>query len=211
MAGKHKKQRQTIDPQTGRFQSVLTPQLVDKLCETHRDGMDYRNVTAVRCGVHPKLLTAWLKLGERDETSGLAADLFLRMGAIEGDIRAGLLKEAADPTASIEQTEFDNGKPVSKTLTSRRTSGVQWLLERRFRQFRLEYVLTEHEQDALSLFQPQPSAMTLEMAETICRQLAAAPDRLPPAIRALFAATDWGAGAPPSALKDSHGETETTH
>lgn len=203
MTGKRK--RQTIDPKTGRFQSILTPELVDRLCKTHED-RDFRNVTAVRCGVHPRVLRRWLKLGANDESAGLATDLFMRMAKVEGDLRATLLAEVADPTASVEQTEFDNGKPASKTLTSRRTSGIQWLLERRFRQFRVEHVQTEDEQDVLSLFEPQPQAMTLEMAETICRQLAAAPERLPPAIRALFAQTDWGAPA----LKDSNGE-EATH
>lgn len=197
---------QPQDPQTGRFQSTLTPELVERLCSTHADGRDYRNVTAARCGVHPGMLTRWLKLGAGNEAAGLATELFMRFAQIEGDIRAQWISEIADVTASVETTEFDNGKPISRTVNARRTSGLQWLLERRFRQFRVEHAPNEHEQDALSLLQPQAQSLTPEMAVALCQQLAANPERLPEPIRVLFAATDWRA---PKRL-ESHAE-ETSH
>lgn len=196
---------QPKDPQSGRFQSTLTPELVDKLCTTHADGRDYRNVTAARCGVHPAVLTKWLKLGAGNEAAGLATELFMRFAQIEGDIRAKWIAELADVTASVEHTEFEDGKPVSKTVNARRTSGLQWLMERRFRQFRVEHALTEHESDAMSLLQPQAQTLTTEMAIALCQQLAQNPERLPEPIRVLFAATDWRA---PKKL--SHAE-ETSH
>lgn len=196
-----KKKRQTVDPKTGRFQSVLTRELLERLCEVHAEG-DFRNVTAARCQVHPKLLTRWLKLGAGSEEAGLATELFMRFIALEGDKRAGYIAELEDTTASTEETAFEDGKPVSKTVTTRRTHGIQWLMERRFRQFRVEHVLTEDEQDALSLLQPQPQAMTTEMAFALCQQMAANPQMLPEPIRALFASTDWRAPQ----LKESHGQ-----
>jgi len=193
------------DATTGRFQSRLTPELVDKLCSTHSEGCDYRNVTAARCAVHPKTLSAWLKLGASNEAAGLATDLFMRLTKIEGDIRAKWLAEIADVTASVEHTEFEDGKPVSRTVNARRTSGLQWLMERRFRQFRMDHAVTADEEDALSLLQPQAQAMTPEMAIAMCQMLAQNPERLPEPIRILFAATDWRA---PKKLP--HGE-ETAH
>ncbi len=195
------------DATTGRFQSTLTPELVDKLCSTHNDGRDYRNVTAARCGVHPMTLTKWLKLGAGNESAGLATELFMRFAQIEGDIRAQWISELADVTASVEHTEFEDGKPVSKTVNARRTSGLQWLMERRFRQFRIEHVLTDHEADALSLLQPAAQALTAEMAIALCQQLAQNPEGLPDQIRSLFATTDWRA---PKKLESSHAE-ETSH
>lgn len=193
--------RQPKDPVTHRFQSILTRELVDKLCETHHAG-DFRNATAARCTVHPKLLTRWLNLGRDNEDAGLATELYIRFCAIEGDLRAELIAEVRDTTASV--TELEDGKPVS--MTARRTSGVQWLLERRFRQYRADHVVALDEQDALAMLDPPAVALNLESAIAVCRSLAAAPERLPPEIRALFAATDWRA---PKTL-ESHAE-ETSH
>lgn len=192
---------------THRFQTVLTRELCDKLCETHATGKDYRNVTAARCNVHPKLLSKWLRLGRDSEELGLATELFMRFTAIEGEIRAGWIAELENTSSGTETTEFgDNGKPISRTLHMRRTSGVQWLMERRFRQFRTDYVLSEHETDALALLEPPAQALTLDMATQLCQQIAANPERLPAAIRTLFAGTDWHA---PKTL-EAHGQ-ETSH
>lgn len=199
--------RQPKDPVTHRFQTTLTRDLCDRLCETHQAGKDYRNVTAARCGVHPVTLTKWLKLGSTDPDNGLAAELYMRFLGIEGEIRAAWIAEIANTLSLTEETEYgDKGLPISKHTTMRKTDGIRWLLERRFRQFRVEHVLTEHEQDAMALLQPAASALTPEMAEQICRMLASAPERLPPAIRTLFAATDW---RPPKTL-EAHGQ-ETEH
>ena len=187
-----KKPRQQKDPVTHRFQSVLTRELLDQLCETHEKGRDFRNVTAVRCGVHPTLLTRWLKTGAETADGGLYTELFMRMGQIEGDLRAGHIAEVSNPIASTEHTEFDEGKPVSKTVESRRTQGIQWLMERRFRQFRSEHIPKVDELEIATMLEPQATVYTAEMVLGIVQQMAAQPERLPEAVRRLFAQTDWG-------------------
>lgn len=189
--GAHKKPRQPKDTVTHRFESVLTRALVDQLCEIHEQGRDFRNVTAARCGVHPKLLTRWLRLGSEDENGGLHAELFLRMIAIEGSLRAGYLAELSDPTASTETVEYKDGKPVSKTVTARRTQGIQWLMERRFQQFRVEHIQKPDEVEVLAMLEPQATVYTAEMALSLVQQMAAHPERLPEGVRLLFAQTDW--------------------
>lgn len=187
-----KKPRQQKDPVTHRFQSILTRELLDKLCDFHEKGRDFRNVTAVRCGVHPTLLTRWLKTGAETENGGLYTELFMRMGQIEGDIRAGYINEVSNPVASTEHTEFEEGKPVSKTVESRRTQGIQWLMERRFRQFRSEHIPKVDELEIAAMLEPQATVYTAEMVLGIVQQMAAQPERLPEAVRRLFAQTDWG-------------------
>ena len=111
----------------GRLQTALTELLVAQLCETHREGRDFRNATALRCGVHPKMLTRWLKQGETDPAGSLCSRLFMAFGRIEGDIRAEWIAEVANPVVACEETR-------------RSTNGLQWLLERRFRQFRADWI-----------------------------------------------------------------------
>lgn len=199
--------RQQKDPVTHRFQSVLSRELVDKLCETHEKGKDFRNVTAVRCGVHPVTLTRWLKLGMNDEKAGLATELFMRFAQIEGDIRAGLLAEMANPESQTEHMTYEDGKPSSKVSTSRRTQGVQWLLERRFRQFRVEYLQKPDELEVVAMLEPQATVYTAEMVLGLVQQMAADPERLPEAVRRLFAQTDWRV---PREMTDGS-KTETAH
>ncbi len=191
MAGAHKNPRQKKGT-NGRFQSILTRELVDQLCETHEQGRDFRNVTAVRCGVHPTLVTQWLKRGAAEADEGLYTELFMRFAKIEGDIRAVYIAEVSNPTAQTEETEYEDGKPVSKTVTARRTQGIQWLMERRFRQFRVEHVQKADETEAVSFLEPQATVYTADMVLGIVQQMAAHPDRLPEAVRRLFAQTDWG-------------------
>lgn len=185
-----KKPRQTQGAR-GRFESTLTRELLESLCETHEKGRDFRNVTAARCGVHPKLLTRWLTLGSEDESGGLYAELFLRMLAIEGTIRAVYIAECSNPSASTEKTEYDNGKPVSKTVESRNTRGIQWLMERRFKQFRVEHLAKPDELEVTAMLEPVATVYTAEMVLGIVQQMALNPERLPEAVRVLFARTDW--------------------
>ena len=198
--------RQPKDSVTHRFQSILTRELCDRLCDTHEAGRDFRNATAVRCQVHPTLLTRWLKLGESDPNAGLATELFMRFGEIESIIRAGYIAEVSDSTASTEETVFDEGKPISKTVVSRRTQGVQWLMERRFRQFRVEHVQKPDETEIVEMLVPQATTYNLETVLAICQQMAAQPERLPAAVRELFASTDWAA---PRKMTD--GQAEPSH
>jgi hypothetical protein len=186
-----KKPRQTKDPVTHRFQSTLTRALCDQLCKTHEEGRDFRNVTAVMCDVHPVTLTRWLKLGAESPDAGLHTELYMRMCKTEGGIRADWIAEVADTTVSLEDVTYDDGKPVGKTTTSRRTHGIQWLLEKRFRQFRKEHIHKVDELEVTALLEPQAVVYTADMVLGIVQQMAQDPERLPPAIRQLFANTDW--------------------
>jgi hypothetical protein len=190
-ARKQSKPRQQKDPATHRFQSVLSRELLDKLCEAHEQGRDFRNITAVRCGVHPVTLTRWLKLGSSDENAGLHSELFMRMAKAEGDYRATLIDEVSDPTATVQENGTDeDGNPTTKTV-SRRVAGLQWLLERRFRQFRADSVARPDDLEMADMLQPQATVYSLEMVLDICQQMASQPERLPVAVRQLFASTDW--------------------
>lgn len=186
-----KKPRQTRDPVTWRFESVLTQALVDQLCETHDKGRDFRNVTAARCKVNPKLLSRWLRMGSEDETGSLHAELFVRMLAIEGEIRAGYIAEVENPLASTEESTYEGGKLVGKTVTSRSTRGIQWLMEKRFAQFRVEHIAKVDELEVMTLLEPAAIVYSADMVLSIVQQMAANPERLPEAVRVLFARTDW--------------------
>lgn len=196
--------RQKTDAITHRFQSVLTAELVEELCKVHEEGQDFRNVTAVRCGVHPTLLTRWLKQGAESAEGGLCTELFMRFGKIEGDIRAGYIAEVSDPTASTEESQYDDGKVVGKIVTTRKTSGIQWLMERRFRQFRVEHIQKPDELAISEMLEPAATVYTADMVLGIMQQMAAYPERLPVAIRLLLANTDWR-------VKDSIDAQASTH
>lgn len=183
--------KQTKDAVTHRFQSTLTRELCDKLCDTHASGRDFRNVTAVMCDVHPVTLTRWLKLGAESPDAGLHTELYMRMAQAEGTIRAEYIRETSNPIASTEHTEYEDGKPISKTVESRRTNGIQWLMEKRFRQFRVEHIAKPDELEVTAMLEPQAMVYTADMVLGIVQQMAAHPERLPEAVRKLFAHTDW--------------------
>ncbi len=194
------------DPVTRRFASILSRELCDLLCLTHEQSGDFRNVTAVRCGVHPVTLTRWLKLGATDESAGLHTELFMRMGKAEGDFRATLLVAVADPTVTIQENGTDgDGNPTTKNV-SRRVTGLQWLLERRFRQFRADSVAKPDDLEIADMLQPAATVYSLEMVLDICQQMAAQPERLPVAVRQLFASTDWAVPG-----KRADGQAEPQH
>lgn len=173
----------------GRLVTALDEPLFEKLCAVHRDGRDFRNATALRCGVHPKMLSRWLKQGERDEGT-IYARLFLAFGQIEGEIRAGYIAEVENTETSREETTFSaKGVPESKVVVQRRTTGVQWLLERRFRQFRSDWVVKEDELDVVHMLsEQQAQGLTLEAALQIARQLA---KNMPDQLRPIFEAERW--------------------
>jgi len=171
----------------GRLVTVLDEALFEKLCTTHRDG-DFRNVTAVRCQVHPKMLSRWLAQGAASETGCLYSRLFVEFGKIEGEIRAEIIRETRDVQASFEETSYDEGKPVSKTVETRRTNGLQWYAERRFRQFRADWVPRDDESEVIDLLQPKAGTLTLEQATAIATQLA---ENMPPALQAIFQSKGW--------------------
>ena len=186
-----RKPRQTKDPVTHRFQSTLTRALCDQLCETHEKGRDFRNVTAVMCDVHPVTLTRWLKLGAESPDAGLHTELYMRMAKAEGGIRSGYIGELSNPIVSTEKSEYADGKTVGKTVETRNTRGIQWLMERRFRQFRVEHLQKPDELEVTAMLEPQVIVYSAEMVLGIVQQMAQNPERLPEAIRVLFARTDW--------------------
>lgn len=183
--------RQPTDVVTHRFQSVLTRELVEELCKVHQEGQDFRNTTAIRCGVHPTLLTRWLRQGSETSEGGLQTELFMRFGKIEAEIRAAYIAEVSDPTASTEESQYDDGKVVGKIVTTRKTTGIQWLMERRFRQFRVEHIQKPDELQISEMLEPQQTVYTADMVLGILQQMAAYPERLPVAIRLLLSKTDW--------------------
>lgn len=167
------------------LRTTLDEELLEELTLAHR-ARDYRNATAVRCRVHPKLLTKWLRAGQNDDDpESLYARLFVAFGAIEGEIRAELIEQIADPT--VETTAFDEGKPSS--TVKRRTAGLQWLLERRFRQYRSDYAQKPDERDiAEMLTDEQAEALTVEAALAIAQAMAA---RMPAQLRPVFEGQGW--------------------
>jgi len=98
----------------------LTPELADLLLETHRQG-DFRKATAVLCGIHPTMLSRWLKRGltdpEDEPYSGFAVE-FMR---IEAQMRLKLVNE------------------VMVTDDLNRAKIVQWFLQHRFHQWKEHY------------------------------------------------------------------------
>jgi hypothetical protein len=163
----------------GRLRSGLDEALLEQLCEVHREGRDFRNATALRCGVHPRMLSRWLERGARDEDAGLHTRLFLAFGAIEGDIRAEWIGEVANPEASREESQFEG----SKTATSRRVTGLQWLLERRFKQFRLDWVQRPDEGEVGELLAAQQTGFSPEAALAVVRAMITS---MPPELAAPF-------------------------
>lgn len=158
----------------GRLQTALTEPLLEELCRTYEEG-DFANATAVRCGVHPTMLKRWLERGKADDSAGLYTRLFMAFGRIEGELRAEYIAECRNPEASREETHFDdNGKPISRTVTSRRTTGVQWLLERRFRQFRADWVPRPSESDVGDMLTAEQQAgFSPEAAMAVVRAMVA--------------------------------------
>jgi hypothetical protein len=190
------------DRRSGRFQTLLTEPLLKRLLMTHRTGADFRNMTALRCGVHPKRLSIWLRQGAELEDESLLARLFLGFALIEGELRAKSIKEVRNPEVKRETTEFEDGKPVSKTSTARATDGIRWYLERRFRQWRADWVEREDEGPVDALLQPQAGGLNVEAAKYIIAQLA---ERMPPELLAIFTAKGW---KPPSLPENAHAEAQ---
>lgn len=187
----HTRAERERDPETGRLCTILDDALLDALCAAHADG-DFRNATALRCRVHPKMLSRWLKQGAQDETGEtIYGRLFVAFCRIEAEVRAETLRELRNPTASEEVTTFDEGKPSSREVVSRNTRQLGWYLERRFRQFRPDWLPKEDEADASELLTPAAGALTPEAILAILDQLAASPERLPPAAQSIFIRHGW--------------------
>jgi len=164
----------------------LTEPLLQELVTAHESG-DFRNATACRCRVHPKLLTKWLRAGQTsDEPESLYARLFVEFGRIEGEKRAKYLGELED-TRSEESHFDDEGNTVS--TTKRRTDGIRWLIERRYRQYRADYVAKPDEYDVTTMLsEEQAEALTAEAALAIAAAIARA---MPPQLRPVFAGEGW--------------------
>lgn len=178
----------------------LNQDLVDRLAKRHREGRDFRTQTALLEDVHPDLLQDWLEKGSRDvEGKSVESDLFRKFSKVEGEIRAEWIGEIANTIVATEETEFDGeGKALKKTRTTRSVSGVQWLLSKRFPQWRDGYTMKPTEKPAEDFLQRQPGqGLTLEAAIAICEMIAAS---MPPQLAPVFAAHGWvrlPAGAEP--------------
>jgi hypothetical protein len=184
-----------------RMHTKLTPELLVELCRVHAEGKDYRNVTALRCYVHPDRLNNWLKHGasQLDNDTGplsLHAALFLEFARIEGEIRASNLKEVLDTVVKVEKTEFADGMPVSKTVTQRSIAGITWYMERRWHQYRASSPGTRNDIEVAAMLQGGGQGLNTEAAIAICEALAAA---MPPALMDIFVAKGW---KPPAQLTE---------
>ncbi len=160
--------------------------------DVHREGKDFRNVTAIRCGVHPEKLKAWLLRGATSQdTTNLYVKLALQFALIEADLRASNIVEVLNTQTKHEEIEFSEktGLPVKTTKTARSTAGIQWYMERRWRQWRADWQPTEQDSEAATLFTAQATgALNKEAAMSVLGQMAA---QMPDEPRAVFEANNW--------------------
>lgn len=182
------KKRAPRDERTGQFRTTLTEALLGELCRTHRKG-DFRNMTALRCGVHPKRLSIWLRQGAELEDDSLLARLFLEFARIEGDVRAESIGEIRNPETRREEIEYDDdGNETKKISTSRSVTGLTWYMERRFRQWRADWTPREDEGDVGEFLVQQSGSLSLDAAKYIVAQLAR---NMPGELLPLFTAAGW--------------------
>lgn len=183
------------------FQTKLTEELLVELCRVHKEGKDFRNVTALRCRVSPERLKLWLNMGVRhiaEETPTLHARLAMEFAIIEADLRAENIREVLDTTVKTEDIEFnDKGAPISKKLVQRSVHGTIWYMERRWRQYRKDHSAGDADGELSQLLSgAAPSGgLSVDQAMQICRQLAermhVEPSMRP--VLELFLGTGWKA------------------
>lgn len=183
------KKRAPRDERTGQFRTTLTEALLGELCRTHRKG-DFRNMTALRCGVHPKRLSIWLRQGAELEDDSLLARLFLEFARIEGDVRAECITEVRNPETRrrIETAVAEDGTVTPAVETARSVTGITWYLERRFRQWRADWTPREDEGDVGEFLVQQSGSLSLDAAKYIVAQLAR---NMPGELLPLFTAAGW--------------------
>lgn len=164
----------------GRFETLLTDDLCTELIERYREG-DMIAPTAEACGVRGDLVKEWLQMGCGDTAPEPHARLYAAFRVIEADIRAQCLKDMRDPML-------------------KNAHGIAWYLERRWAEWRTDYVPKPN--DVLSLSQITQSSdggLTRDQALHLARQMAATIDRHPE-LKAIFDAEGWSKGPKPPAL-----------
>lgn len=177
-------------PRGIRFATTLTEPLLLELCAKHYEGRDFRTRTAARCATDPDRLQYWLEEGARDPSGeSLQSRLYREFAVIEADIAAELVAEAANPETSFEESFFDDeGNLTSRTKRSRSTAGVQWLLERRFVQYKAHHEPKRADQGLEELLPKQGGGLTLEAAVALVSQLAAS---MPGQLLPIFLNAGW--------------------
>jgi len=178
---------------------LLTDEMLAELCRVHREGRDFRNVTATRCGLHPHLLTKWLKRGALSEEDGLYSKLLVAFGEIEGESRAELIREVCDPEVSRETiTTDDNGKE-QRVIIKRSSLGPQWFMSKRYRQYqeKRENENTGDESDVVDLLVTMAAQLPPGSSRHIIAQLASA---MPDDLRLRF--EQWAYAALPQGQTD---------
>ncbi len=167
------------------FRTELTEDVLAELCAIHEKGRDFRDVTAVRCNVHPKRLSVWLRRGAMggDLTSPFVR-LFLAFGRIEGDLRAKCIDEVLDTTKETIKIVSDGKGGETKDVIKRDSAGVRWYMERRFRSYRIEALPTDDNAEVSTMLNADaPQVKNAEAAVGVIRQLAAA---MPPELMRVF-------------------------
>lgn len=137
----------------------LTPALQDLLCETHARNKDFRVATAITCNVHPVLLDRWLRWGLKEEGEEPYCSFALRFVKAEMTIRADLIKELLD------------------AKTKQKVAAITWMLERRFRQWRIDYIPNDWEHEAVDVLASMglKAGLNLEQKKFLINQMLAHP------------------------------------
>lgn len=149
-----------------RFNDALAKRLVER----HRCG-DFRLGTAAACGVHPRLLDHWLRLGLSVDCE--QTKFAMEFITVESDMRAWAIREIL----------------ASKTMP--RQTGLIWFMERRFKQFRKGY---EHRGaegeafDCLGEMDVAAGGMTREQKLSVVERFVGEPT---PEIEELFERAGW--------------------
>ena len=138
------------------MKTELTPELVEKLVKVHTGSRDFRNATAVACGVHPATLSKWLTRGVVSENDEPYSSFALRFMQAETDIRTRYLCDMLDSEDRAH------------------VSAIQWYLERRFKQWgRGERKDPEHEAlDVLEATQTKGGLTPEQRMEAIAKWFA---------------------------------------
>jgi hypothetical protein len=94
---------------------------------------DFRVATAITCGVHPKLLDKWLRKGMEVDGIEPYVTFTKRFLQAEMKVRAQMLRE------------------LYQAKTKQKVSALTWMIERRFRQWRADFIPNDYDHEAVDV------------------------------------------------------------